>query len=104
MPVATSFLVGSSAAGVMTRPALTVSAMSRYARSKAASLSRSRVTSEPRDSRCSATGWAIARLTACSSSRSTLNPYNARDVDGFAYGMVPLFLARACEASLRSGG
>ena len=27
--------------------------------------------------------------------RSTLNPYNARDIDGFAYGMVPLFLTRA---------
>ena len=26
---------------------------------------------------------------------SPLNPYNARDVDGFAYGMVPLFAARA---------
>ncbi|MFN8634474.1 MAG: DUF2298 domain-containing protein [Chloroflexota bacterium] len=26
---------------------------------------------------------------------SPLNPYNARDVDGFAYGMVPLFLTRA---------
>src|SRR6478672_8035903 len=27
--------------------------------------------------------------------RSTLNPYNAKDTDGFAYGMVPLFLTRA---------
>jgi YYY domain-containing protein len=27
--------------------------------------------------------------------RSPLNPYNARDVDAFAYGMVPLFLTRA---------
>src|SRR5688500_17843735 len=27
--------------------------------------------------------------------RSTLNPYNARDTDAFAYGMVPLFLTRA---------
>ena len=27
--------------------------------------------------------------------RSPLNPYNARDVDGFAYGTAPLFLARA---------
>jgi YYY domain-containing protein len=27
--------------------------------------------------------------------RSPLNPYNARDVDGFAYGTAPLFLMRA---------
>src|SRR5215204_5606503 len=37
-------------------------------------------------------------LTYFNTRTSTLNPYNARDVDGFAYGMVPLFLTRALGA------
>src|SRR4051794_29854595 len=37
-------------------------------------------------------------LTYFDTRTSPLNPYNARDVDGFAYGMVPLFLTRAVGA------